>query len=310
MPWVPIDESGVAFTFDNLDGGAQLDGSVVSTSAEGVGWLISNDAESGQFRFRVAVQSYSAASGGFGQAEVAHFDWNDEAADQFSQPNEASSPDASFEPASFEGNVGFNQSLSYTSAVGSGWSVIETYAFLIEVWQDDLPPEGIRPWWLCVPKDPPEPCPVRPTTFVDFANYDPDFKFPLQSSRKPSRIVRPDGCVVCAPTLIEQVEPEPPPPICASMVVTPDDPTVFQSGEMVNAPDWFVYGDTFAFVVAFEDDWDNYYTFTWNGVAYAASGVLPFGSYDQILNMMIAIPEDDSSANFDWSCINISTYEP
>ena len=69
-------------------------------------------------------------------------------------------------------------------------------AFTPLVWIDDPepPPPGNRPWWLCVRPAPLEPCPVRINPveeFVDFKNYDADFKFPLASSRKPMKIERP-----------------------------------------------------------------------------------------------------------------------
>lgn len=88
-------------------------------------------------------------------------------------------------------------------------------AFTPLVWVDgpDPPTPGSRPWWLCVRPDPPEPCPVRinpAEEFVDFENYDADFKFPLASSRKPMKIERPIDCIVCAPTLIDEIPPEPP----------------------------------------------------------------------------------------------------
>lgn len=70
------------------------------------------------------------------------------------------------------------------------------------------------PWWACVRPDPPEPCPVRANPaeeFVPFDDYDADFKFPLASSRKPMKIVRPQGCVACGPNLTDAVDPEPDP---------------------------------------------------------------------------------------------------
>lgn len=79
-------------------------------------------------------------------------------------------------------------------------------SFNFEVWVDDpIPPDSdSTPWWLCKPKDPVEPCPIRTTEFVEFANYDADFKYPLSSSRKPVFVIRPDGCIVCRPTLLDE----------------------------------------------------------------------------------------------------------
>lgn len=80
--------------------------------------------------------------------------------------------------------------------------------------QEVVPPTRVLPWWLCVRPDPPEPCPVRTNPaeeFVPYDDYDADFKFPLASSRKPMKIVRPQGCVACGPNLTDAVDPEPDP---------------------------------------------------------------------------------------------------
>lgn len=72
-------------------------------------------------------------------------------------------------------------------------------------------PSGTRrPWWLCVPKAPVEPCPVRPAGFIPFGEYDQDFKYPLASSRVPAKSKRPTDCIACAPSL--NPEPETPCP--------------------------------------------------------------------------------------------------
>src|SRR5690606_2853388 len=103
----------------------------------------------------------------------------------------------------------------YDDAIDPGYF----YGFegIITPIQEVTPPSRVLPWWLCVRPDPPEPCPVRinpAEEFVRFADYDVDFKFPLASSRKPMKIKRPTDCIVCAPTLIDEVPPEPPPPEC------------------------------------------------------------------------------------------------
>lgn len=79
------------------------------------------------------------------------------------------------------------------------------------------------PWWMCLPKKPVTPCPVRPTGFVPFSQYDSEFKFPLASSRKPSRIRRDEDCVACRPVVGDEntaptptPEPDPPVPECIS----------------------------------------------------------------------------------------------
>lgn len=137
MPWVPLQDSAVSYTFNNIDGSAVLADSVVSLdNAQSPGWLISNDATEGEFLFRITVQAYSADTGGLGQTQVAVFDWNDAAGDPFQQSNESGEPDVSFDPSQVEGAVGFGQGLSYTPASGSEWAVSETYQYLIEVWEE------------------------------------------------------------------------------------------------------------------------------------------------------------------------------
>lgn len=72
------------------------------------------------------------------------------------------------------------------------------------------PVEQQLPWWYCAPAEAPTPCPVRPTTFVPFDEYDADFKYPLASSRVPSKIPVPEGCVTCSAD-IEEITCEDPP---------------------------------------------------------------------------------------------------
>lgn len=97
-----------------------------------------------------------------------------------------------------------------------GINPVSFYGFegIITPIQEVAPPTRVLPWWLCVRPDPPEPCPVRTNPaeeFVHFEDYDADFKFPLASSRKPMKIVRPQGCVACGPNLTDAVDPEPDP---------------------------------------------------------------------------------------------------
>lgn len=71
------------------------------------------------------------------------------------------------------------------------------------------------PWWYCAPKEP-VVCPVRPTEFVPFSEYDADFKYPLASSRvaKPVPKTAAGECQPCSPTLIECSEESNPEPVC------------------------------------------------------------------------------------------------
>lgn len=73
----------------------------------------------------------------------------------------------------------------------------------------------VPPWWLCLAaEEPTDPPPVRidpAMEFVALKNYDADFRYPLASSRVPSKINREAGCVACAPELINAVDPGPGP---------------------------------------------------------------------------------------------------
>ena len=60
------------------------------------------------------------------------------------------------------------------------------------------PAATLRPWWECVPKPPPEPCPERPTGFVTLDQYDQDFTYPLASSRVPVKEDPIEGCSSCS----------------------------------------------------------------------------------------------------------------
>lgn len=63
------------------------------------------------------------------------------------------------------------------------------------------------PWWLCIPKEAPPVLPTRPTSFVLFADYDVDFKYPLGSSRVLApkfAVPMEEGCQGCGPELINE----------------------------------------------------------------------------------------------------------
>lgn len=73
-----------------------------------------------------------------------------------------------------------------------------------------VPVDRVLPWWYCLPKVAPAPCPIRPTTFVPFKDYDPDFKYPLASSRVPRKNpLAPVGeeCATCSPELVAYTPP-------------------------------------------------------------------------------------------------------
>lgn len=187
-------------------------------------------------------------------------------------------------------------------------------------------PVTCLPWWLCTPRDPPEPCPVRVNPveeFVGFNDYDANFKFPLASSRKPMKIERPDDCIACRPTLVDEVAPGPDPdpePECATLTVTPYSPTQLTdwNGDWTNTPDWFTYGDTYSFLIRFPDtDDDTIYLFQWNGSAYDAidwsshdDAQIPFDNYEEVIQGEWAEAEDAGLEDHTWSCVMVSTHTP
>lgn len=81
-------------------------------------------------------------------------------------------------------------------------------------------------WWVCPPKIL-LPCPLRPSTFVPFADYDVSFKFPVASSQVASQ--EPNCCP--EPTGTPDPVPEPwqlpPPAVWPALIISPpSDPPV------------------------------------------------------------------------------------
>lgn len=111
------------------------------------------------------------------------------------------------------------------------------YSFIPEYLVPYLPGSG-RPWWMCVPKAPLTPCPVRPTGFVSLKDYDKDFKYPLASSRVAVKLVRKEECSVCWPNLVEPLQD------CWSFTWPEGYGTTndFRK-EWFDYPDWFVMDD-------------------------------------------------------------------
>lgn len=150
------------------------------------------------------------------------------------------------------------------------------------------------PWWMCLPKKPVTPCPVRPTGFVPFSEYDSEFKFPLASSRKPSRIKRDADCIACRPVVgDEPVEPTPDPvdppvppePEIQEITIcgygTEGGPAVFMNSTLnaEESPLPFVvvtqYGDTGAYVYSEHNPyWEQTYGNSSNSVYFSDGDVV------------------------------------
>ena len=123
MPWVPIEDSSVAFSYSDF-GNTMMADSIVSKGAGtgGSEWEIYVDGEG--FMFRVTVLEYA---NGHPNAE---FIWYDEDGGQHYRGNEDPSGDT-FSPSSFTGTVGSGHHIYYYSAPQEVRQ--EQYMFLIEV---------------------------------------------------------------------------------------------------------------------------------------------------------------------------------
>ena len=180
-------------------------------------------------------------------------------------------------------------------------------------------PIGRLPWWLCVRPDPPEPCPVRPTEFVPFDQYDADFKYPLASSRVPLKITKPEGCVVCAPTLVDAVDPPDPEPepLCASITFNGGSPTILTSdgaSDTTNFPSWFEWDMFYSFYLRFTDNPSVVFHFVWNepdfgDIGYVATDYSGSGDPVEITNPSgsaeWAQGQDSPMEDWDWTCVNV-----
>ena len=126
-----------------------------------------------------------------------------------------------------EGNISFKVTEGNSYQIILSTSEGSYYSGSFQSIEGTISPFGtavtvVPPWWLCLrPEEPTEPPPVRPdpaAQFISLAQYDADFRYPLASSRVPSKIKRELGCIVCGPELIGAApgpgpnpEPEPEP---------------------------------------------------------------------------------------------------
>lgn len=140
------------------------------------------------------------------------------------------------------------------------------FSFIPEYFIESVDPPVVRvlPWWMCPPREQPEPCPVRPTTFVTLENYDPNFKFPLASSRQPSKIKTPFECVSCHPVLLDEPDPVDPPDPEDCMTVTfgggGGNNEYFYEDEIINQPDWLDTNQTLTLDLSIGSAVYEYYT--------------------------------------------------
>lgn len=122
-------------------------------------------------------------------------------------------PQGTLEAEVTEGN---NYTIMLTSASDSYYSAnFFSIDGIIDPLGDAPYVPKVLPWWLCIATPPSEDPPIvrddPSITFVPFAEYDADFRYPLASSRVASKIKNEVGCIVCGPNLIDIVEPEPEP---------------------------------------------------------------------------------------------------
>lgn len=204
MAWVPLQESEVTYEFyayNSFDPGVTLASSIVAgddilASSEQPGaWEINVPAGT---LLRVTANSFSSNDSA-SLPSVFHHDQAD-----VYNTNVVDNP-TSWTPSPFETGETEYLSFQFGNAETTG-----SFQFLIEVWVADVEGQSNPPWWYCVPKPAPTPCPTRSTEFVPLAEYDADFKFPVASSRVPSKVAHVDeeGCTPCSPDLITPTDPD------------------------------------------------------------------------------------------------------
>lgn len=203
------------------------------------------------------------------------------------------------------GSMYYEIAITYLSDQTSGQK-FDTLDLTISPVAEAVIPTGL-PWWYCTPKLPAEPCSERPEGFVPFSEYDADFKFPLASSRVPSKVKRPDDCFTCSPTLIEAsvtvCEPEPEGPCTTTGVVSPYGYDTIES--VMNFPSWFAWELTNAFYVRINGITIYEFEYSNGDDAYlTADGSFSFSSDDAVLSVEVS----DSPVGGTWSCLELSTY--
>lgn len=114
--WLPVEESGLAYTFDAVS--ATLTDSVVSHAGEVRDWSIELPAGT---QVRVTAQAYNA--GQFGDDDAIF------STESGTQGNEAADPETEWAPSPFTLATGADGLLSFSEATSAS-----EYAFLIEVW--------------------------------------------------------------------------------------------------------------------------------------------------------------------------------
>lgn len=133
------------------------------------------------------------------------------------------------------------------TASAGGYDYTNFYDFMATLTPADAPVPTVAPWWLCPPKEPVEPCPVRPTGFVPFDQYDADFKYPLASSRVPSKVVLAEDCISCSPastTNIDPPAPEPEPPAECGNILLNNEALISEEDITEFSPSAFQWGLT------------------------------------------------------------------
>lgn len=138
MPFVPIDQSAYTFNF-TAQAGVGLTGALIT--ADGVAETSFNlqmiEEPTEPPLFQVTVQSYEAGSE-LGDVGGAYFAFNSELPQELiTNAFPDANPQTGFSPANMGGQA---RSIAYNGASGSEWTAVETFSFLIEVWEDEVPP--------------------------------------------------------------------------------------------------------------------------------------------------------------------------
>ena len=161
-----------------------------------------------------------------------------------------------------------------------------------EVWVDeeDVPPSPpVKRTLFCPPRLPKPPCPVRPVGFIPFSEYDPDFKYPLKSSRIPSPIKINFDCIACGP---EAASPPIDPPI--DLPIDPPGEVCLSAGSTgwqlfmySDLPSWWQQAIDSGSLKITGSNWHK--TFEWYGgefVLYSSGGGEP--PYDEEVKAVIS----------------------
>ena len=275
MPWIPIHESDLTYTFSSPNDVVSFNNSIASTSypsAIEANWTVDGLVETQLFR--ITCQS-SDSLGSQYPNNLARFYWGEEGNQENTSPPDGDNLVNSWAPLVFETD---EPSTYIQYQQRNAESFDGAFEFLVEVWVEDSASVSL-PWWYCTPKEPVTPCPIRATTFIPFAEYDAEFKYPLKSSRVPSKVLGSDldeGCPTCSPNLVGVVVVEPEPIVCAELATSDGGSnSIIYPQDLSSMPAWFIPESNFSIDYASDE---NLTVYSWVGGSYTiSSGSVQYG---------------------------------